>query len=408
MINYLLKSELFNANKAVMGQMCSLARENLKESQKMYNFALGHPSPEFFSDKLIQKYIIQVMDENPKQILQYGSHLGYEPLRNLLKDYLGKSGNYCNINDDIMITYGATEAIYLAATAFINHGDKVAIDEPGYVNAIKAIRILGGNVQGIPMEADGVNLKELERAFMDGAKFYYTVPNYANPSGITMSLEKRKEVYRLALKYNVPIIEDDAYGSLRYEGERISSIKELDDEGIVVYIGTMSKIIAPGMRIGYMVANGDLLKKIVSIKAVSSNGVTNITQCAMYKLMLENDLHVIINNICMEYRNRMIRMEEAIKKYCHAEIKCSHPTGGMFLWVTLPEGHDARVFCQTLALRYHVAVTPGNGFYTDENKICRDMRFNCVSENINDITNGIRLVGELTHEYIKSGGNGNA
>ena len=253
-MNYQFRSEVRNAKKAAMGEMFNLAKQYLQDGDKLINFASGHPSTEVFQDEMIKKYMNLAMEEADKELFQYGAHAGYMPLRRTLGRFVNEKGSIVKHDDDLIITYGSTEAVFLTASAFVNQGDKVIVEVPSYVNAIKAFQLLGGDLIGVHIESDGVNLEELENAMKQGAKLFYTIPNFGNPSGITMNYQKRKAVYELGIKYGVPIMEDDIYGSLRYRNSRLPCIKEFDTEGVVIYVSSISKVIAPAMRIGYMVA----------------------------------------------------------------------------------------------------------------------------------------------------------
>lgn len=400
-MEYQFRNEVRDAKKAAMGEMFNLAKQNLKPGEKIINFASGHPSTEVFEDSLIKKYLTQTMVEADKELFQYGAHAGYMPLRKTLKKFINEKGDTVKETDDLIITYGAVEAIYLSCSALIKSGDKIIVEVPSYVNAIKSFQIQGAEIIGVHLDNDGVDLNELELAMKKGAKLFYTVPNFGNPSGITMSLVKRKAVYKLAVKYQVVIIEDDAYGELRYRNERILHIKEFDKEGAVIYIGSMSKLIAPAMRVGFMVANKDFIQRVIPIKAVSTNGVTNIIQHALWKIFEENDMYEWIRKICDVYAQKLFLMEKSMGMYFPEKVNFSSPDGGMYIWVTLPFGTDIMEICKRSALQLHIPITPGNGFCVIKPETCTSMRFNFVKEGIEDIEYGIKKVGQLMEQYVK-------
>lgn len=399
-MHYQFRKEVHAAKKAAMGEMFNLAKENLKEGDRLINFASGHPSTEVFQDRMIKKYIIHAMENITGDLLQYGAHAGYMPLRRSLSRFVNKKGSVVKLEDDLIITYGSVEAIFLTTSAFVGRGDKVIVEIPSYVNAIKAFQIQGAEVIGVSMEEDGVNLEELESAMKQGAKLFYTIPDFSNPSGITMSLSKRKELYKLAVKYQIPILEDNPYGDLRYRNERLPHIKEFDTEGAVIYVGSMSKLIAPAMRLGFMVANKELIKRVIPVKAVSTNGLSNIIQYALWNMFEENDMYVEIQKICDVYAKKLCVMEECMDCFFPASVKHSSPDGGMYIWVTLPEGSDVRRFCRESAVKLHIPITPGNGFCIVNPDSCTSMRFNFVKESIDDIRYGIEQVGLLLKEYL--------
>lgn len=399
-MNYVFRDEIINAQKAAMGEMYNLAKENLRPGAKIINFASGHPSPEVFRDELIKDCFVKALVSGEKELLQYGPHLGYEPLRSSFVSFANKKGHIVKEDDEIMITYGNVEGIFLAATALLNKKDIVVVEKPSYVNAIKAFQLVGAQLYAASQEDDGVNLEELEKIFQMGCKLYYTIPNFSNPSGISMSETKREAVYEMATKYNVIILEDNAYGELQYRGKRISNIKELDNKGCVVYLCSMSKLIAPAMRIAFLVANKQLINKFAVIKAVTTNGVSQITQKALHIMFEENDMYSEIAKICSVYEEKLECMETSIQKYFPQNVKHSHPNGGMYLWVTMPERFDVNRFCKRCAIDLGIPMTPGNGFYIDNNPDCTSMRLNFVKESLEDIENGIRQVGKLMGEYV--------
>lgn len=399
-MNYHFRKEVQEAKKAAMGEMYHLAKESLKDGDRLINFASGHPSTDVFQDEFLKKYMNIAMESGAKDILQYGAHAGYMPLRNSFRQFVNEKGLTAKEEDDLIITYGSVEAIYLASSVFVSRGDKVIVEVPSYVNAIKSFQIQGADVIGVGLEEDGVNLEELEAAMKQGVKLFYTIPNFGNPSGITMSLEKRKAVYELAVKYNVPILEDNPYGDLRYRRERMPHIKEFDTEGAVIYISSMSKLIAPAVRVGFMAANKKLIDRVIPMKAVSTNGVTSIIQYALWKMFEENDMYEQIQKICNVYRKKLFLTETSMDKYFPPCVKRSSPDGGMYIWVTLPDGSDVQEFCRRSATQLHIPITPGNGFCVIEPEKCTSMRFNFVKESMEDIAYGIEKVGNFMKDYL--------
>lgn len=399
-MEYQFRDEVRNAKKAAMGEMFHLANQNLNPGDRLINFASGHPSTDVFQDKFLKRYMNIAMESGGKDILQYGAHAGYMPLRQSFRHFVNTKGRTVKEDDDLMITYGSVEAIFLVTSALVNKGDKVIVEVPSYVNAIKSFQIQGADVVGVGMEQDGVNLDELEQAMRQGAKLFYTVPNFGNPSGITMSIEKRKAVYDLAVKYNVAVLEDNPYGDLRYRNDRIPNIKEFDTEGAVIYISSMSKLIAPAVRVGFMAANRNLIDRIIPIKAVSTNGVTSIIQYALWKMFEENDMYEQIEKICEVYKKKLILMEEKMNLYFPDSVTHSSPDGGMYIWVTLPEGADVQDFCRKSAIQLHIPITPGNGFCVVDPEKCTSMRFNFVKESLEDIEYGVEQVGNLMKSWL--------
>lgn len=394
------RDELVNAKKAAMGEIYNLAKKNLQPGNKIINFASGHPATDIFQDKFIKKYMNLALEEGEKDILQYGPHIGYEPLRKQFVEFANAKGAIVKTSDDLMITYGNVEGIYLTTNLLINKGDRVIVEEPSYVNAIKAFELSGAKVVSVPQENDGVNIELLEQQMKQGAKIFYTIPNFSNPSGITMSEEKRNSVYELAVKYNVIVLEDNAYGDLRYRGRRLKNIKEYDQTGHVVYLCSMSKLIAPAVRTGFMVADKQIIYKASVLKAVSTNGVTTIIQKALAKMFDENDMYYEIRKICDIYSEKLCLMEETMDKYFPVEVVHSRPDGGMYIWVTMPKGTNIERFCRESAIKLNIPITPGNGFCVKGYNECTSMRFNFVKESLSDIEKGIIMVGRLMEQSL--------
>src|SRR5574344_1483251 len=222
---------------------------------QVVSLSAGNPSPDAFPCKAIAEISSKILSENPISVLQYNVSEGYTPLRNFMKDYMSKKHNTGNDNDDILITTGAQQIMDLTSKALINEGDVIICEAPSFIGSLNTFRSYNAKLVGVSMDNDGMNMEALEKALIENknTKLIYTIPNFQNPSGITMSLEKRKKMYELAKRYNVLILEDNPYGDLRYRGEDIPNIKSLDTEGIVIYAGSFSKVISPGMRIAYTI-----------------------------------------------------------------------------------------------------------------------------------------------------------
>ena len=233
-----------------------------------------------------------------------------------------------------------------------------------------------------------------------GAAFFYTIPNFGNPSSITMSLEKRKAVHKLAVKYQIPILEDNPYGYLRFSGnEYIPPIKSFDREGIVLYMGTFSKIVAPGMRCGFLCANKELIPKFVVFKGVSSSGNINWSQYIITEFLKNVDMNEHISRISAIYEKKALAMYNKMKECFHPAVQYTMPQGGMFIWAKLPDGVKATDFCLEAAKRLKIAVVPGNDFFIGSPEDCSYIRLNFSKPAIEDIEYGIEKLGELTWRY---------
>ena len=399
-MKYQFREEVAHAEKAAMGRMYHLAADHMKPGDHLINFASGHPSPEVFRDDMIRAYIDKAFATNGRDILQYGPHLGLPSLRRAFRAFVNAKGDTLKDSDDIIVTYGSVEAFSLIASALLSHGDRVVVEVPTYVNAIKYFQLYGADIIGVALEEDGVDIGALEAAFQQGAKIFYTVPNFSNPTGVTTSEKKRKAVAALANRYHVLVIEDNVYGDLRYRGNRIPNIKEFDTDGYVAYASSVSKITAPGLRIGFLAADRELINRVIPIKAVTTNGVNPILQQALAFMFEEHDMYEEIEKVNAVYREKMMTMLDAMNRYFPAGVRHSSPDGGMYIWVTMPEGTDIGAFCEASAVRLCIPLTPGQGFYVKDPEKCTSMRLNFAKESLEDIRYGIQKVGELMTEYV--------
>ena len=245
----------------------SAIREILKftADPEVISFAAGNPAPEAFPTEEIARITNEILTTTPIDALQYSITEGYTPLRNWIKDDLKKKGMFNENDEDVVITSGAQQAIEVVTKEICNEGDTIICEAPTFIGSLNAFRSYNAKLVGVEMEDDGINIDKLEKALIENPRtaFIYLIPNFQNPTGKTMSLEKRKAVLALAQKYNVYILEDNHYGDLRYIGENVPTIKSLDKNGNVLYAGTFSKTLAPGLRVGYLCAPKNVIAKAV-------------------------------------------------------------------------------------------------------------------------------------------------
>lgn len=368
---------------------------------EVVSLSAGNPSPEAFPSKEIAEISAKIFAENPTSVLQYSVTEGYTPLREYLKDYLKSSQNIGSAKDEILITSGAQQVMDLCSKALLNEGDVVVCEAPSFIGSLNTFRSYNGRLAGVTVEPDGMNMEELENALKSNknVKFIYTIPNYQNPSGVTMSLEKRKKLYELALKYGVLILEDNPYGELRYSGEPLPSIKSFDTEGIVIYAGSFSKVVAPGIRVAYTVAPREIFQKLVVCKQ-GSDVHTNIwAQRICYEFIANYDFEGHLEKLRSIYRKKADFCMELLDKYA-PKIKYHKIDGGLFIWCSLPEGTDMPEFCKT-AIENKVCVVPGNAFLTDESQSSQCFRINFSTPDDVQLEKGIKILGKIADEYIK-------
>lgn len=370
---------------------------------EVVSLSAGNPSPEAFPIEEIKEISSRLLEENPIGVLQYSVTEGYPQLRETLKEYMKSHHNIGRDFDDILITTGAQQIMDLATKSLVNEGDVVITEAPSFIGSLNTFRSYNAKLVGVKIDDDGMNMEELEKALQThkNARFIYTIPNFQNPSGITMSLEKRKKIYELAKKYNVLILEDNPYGDLRYSGEYIPCIKSFDDEGIVLYAGSMSKVISPGIRVAYVIAPKPIFQKMVVCK--QGNDVhTNIwSQMVCNELMTKYDFDAHLEKLRNLYRKKAQFMMDLMDKYLvPMGITYAKITGGLFTMCTLPDYVDMQEFCKD-AIKNKVCVVPGNAFLTDESEECHTFRVNFSTPTDEQLEKGIKLLAKTAEKYIK-------
>lgn len=370
---------------------------------EVVSLSAGNPSPEAFPIEEIKEISSKLLEENPIGVLQYSVTEGYPQLRETLKEYMKSHHNIGRDFDDILITTGAQQIMDLATKSLVNEGDVVITEAPSFIGSLNTFRSYNAKLVGVKIDDDGMNMEELEKALQThkNARFIYTIPNFQNPSGITMSLEKRKKMYELAKKYNVLILEDNPYGDLRYSGAYIPCIKSFDEDGIVLYAGSMSKVISPGIRVAYVIAPKPIFQKMVVCK--QGNDVhTNIwSQMVCNELMTKYDFDAHLEKLRNLYRKKAQFMMNLMDKYLvPMGITYAKITGGLFTMCTLPNYVDMQEFCKD-AIKNKVCVVPGNAFLTDESEECHTFRVNFSTPTDEQLEKGIKLLAKTAEKYIK-------
>ena len=351
----------------------SAIRELLKITQKpeVISFAGGLPAPEVFPTERFREACIKVLSTQGRQALQYGATEGYEPLREMIARHTARYGVKAK-PENVLITSGSQQALDLIGKLLINSGDRVLVEAPTYLGALQAFNAYGAEYICVPSDNDGLRTEHLEESLRLGPKFMYVLPNFQNPGGTTLAEGRRHELVLLAERYGIPIIEDDPYGQLRYEGEHLTPLIALDRKNIhsddgysrgnVIYLSTFSKTLAPGLRLGWMVAPPDVIAKLVQIKQGADLHTSTFTQMVAFEVAHDNFLDEHIKLIRKVYGERRDVMLQALEEYFPAEVSWTRPQGGLFLWVTLPEGMDCHQLFEA-AIKENVAFVPGDSFY---------------------------------------------
>ena len=381
----------------------SAVREILKatSSPDMIAFAGGSPAVDAFPCDAVKKISAEILEENPVSALVYGISEGYEPLRENVKQWLKRRENVGSDNDVVIITSGGTQVMDLATRVLASEGDTVICEEPSFVGSLNCFRSHGCKLAGVPIDADGMNIKALERVVKENpdAKFIYTIPNFQNPGGTTLSLEKRKAMYELAKANDLVIVEDNPYGNLRVAGEDVPSIKSFDTEGIVVYAGSFSKILAPGIRVAYAVVPKEMAGAFTIAKQVSDVHTGVINQMIVSRWFDEYDVDTHIVKIREIYRHKLNLMCDCLDKYCNGFITYIRPQGGLFIWAKLPDNVDMVDYVNRL-IEQKVAVVPGTAFMIDDTKPCSYIRLNFSTPSDEAIVNGVKIMGEIAKQYL--------
>jgi 2-aminoadipate transaminase len=328
------------------------------------SLAGGLPAPEVFPVEEFRAAFDTVLRERGAQALQYSASEGYRPLREFLAERLGRFGTRCTA-DNILITNGSQQALDLLGKIFLNPGDKVLLEKPSYLGAIQAFDSYQASYALVPMDEDGMITDGLDEILTrERVKFIYALPNFQNPSGRTMSLERRQQLVAAASRHNVPIVEDDPYGELRYEGRDLPSLKSLDVANLVIGLGTFSKILAPGLRLAWMVIPDDLFEMFVLSKQPADLHSSTISQMATWEVCREGFVDQHMFKIRSVYHERRDVMLDALETHFPTRARWTKPEGGMFVWAELPDEIDTRDLLVD-AVAQKVAFVPGQSFYAD-------------------------------------------
>ncbi len=387
----------------IQGLQPSAIREILKftSDPSVISFAGGNPAPESFPVDEIKEITARLLEKDPSGALQYSVSEGYAPLREWIKDDLYKKGSFNWNNDDVIITAGAQQCIEMAAKVICNEGDAILCEAPSFVGSLNAFRSYNSRLIGVPMDDEGMNPVLLEEALKKNPRtaFIYLIPNFQNPTGKTTTLKRRKEILALAYKYNVLILEDNPYGDLRFAGEDVPSIRSLDTKGYVIYAGTFSKTLAPGLRVGYMCADKSIISKAICALQVSTVHTSILSQRIVHEYVTRYDFEGHIERLREIYRKKCELMLNCLKYKMPRSVTFTEPDGGLFIWGTLPEG-DMNYFCKK-AVENKVAVVPGNAFLVDESQATLSFRVNYSTPSEEQIEKGTDILAAVAKTMYK-------
>ena len=394
----------FRYSDKVLGMRPSIIRELLKQMSdpSLISFAGGNPAADSFPVADIRAFSDKLLETDPVGMLQYSVTEGYGPLRQACRDFANRKWPVVKKSDEVIITSGSQQVIEFMAKRLCNEGDVVAVEEPAFLGAYNSMRSFGAVLRGVPLQPDGVDLEALEAAFAaePKPKFFYCIPNFQNPTGYTTSAAKRKAIYELAVKYGVPVLEDDPYGALRISGEDVPPIKHFDETGAVVYAGSFSKILCPGMRLAYCAGQPEFITKMVTAKQGSDVHTNVWAQRVCERMLRETDMNAHIARLQAIYREKANHMMAQLDEKLSGAVSYVRPEGGMFIWAKLPDEVPAGEFARR-CLEKKLAVVPGSAFYTDSAVDQPFVRLNFSTPTKEQIDRGVAVMAEVLAEMTK-------
>lgn len=373
----------------------------LANKPEVLSFAGGMPAPELFPVDKIKAATNAVLDEQGRVALQYSSTEGFPRLREQIAERMEAKNGIKTSAVNILVTEGSQQGLDYSARVFLNKGDVVLLESPSYLGAINAFKACEPTFIEIPTDDNGMIMEELEKvlATTENVKMIYVIPDFQNPSGRTWPLDRRQKFMEIVNKYEIPVVEDNPYGELRYENESMPALKSLDTKGLVVFLGTFSKILAPGYRLGWVCAEGEILKKYNFMAQAAALQASSEAQLVVSKFMDMFDLDEHVNTIRECYKRRRDVMLATMEKEFPPEAKFTHPDGGLFTWIELPEYIDTKEMAAQ-CLERNVAYVPGEGFFPNGgHDNCIRLNYSCMPEE--KIVKGMTILGEVIKANIK-------
>ncbi len=376
----------------------SSIREILKSSNEpgMIPFSAGSPAVEAFPNDEVREIMKSFSHDDMTGAMVYGISEGYEPLRKDVANWLKKYNGLDCPGNSIIITSGGTQVMDLAVRVLMSQGDTIICEDPTFTGSLNCIRSHGCKIAGVPIESDGMSISELKRVVAENknAKVIYTIPNFQNPGGTTMSLKKRQELYEVAAENSIAIIEDDPYGLLRVSGESLPTIKSMDTENIVVYASSFSKTLAPGLRVAYTLLPNEIAGAFTIAKQAADVHTGLLNQIIVSNWIHNYDIDAHLEKIKKIYSRKLNLMCSELDERCSKFLSYVRPEGGLFIWAKLSEKIDMLEYVRRLLDR-KVAVVPGTSFLCDETKECNYIRLNFSTPCDDDIVKGVEIMAEV-------------
>ncbi|MST89882.1 PLP-dependent aminotransferase family protein [Sharpea azabuensis] len=380
----------------------SAIREILKMTSNpdIISFAGGNPASDAFPVEDLKRISAELFEEDPIGLLQYGITEGDAGFLEAANKFFNREEQVTRAVDQIIATTGSQQIMDLLTKVLCNEGDVVACEEPAFLGALNSFKEDGAVLRGVGFTKEGeLDLAQLETtlSIQPRPKFFYTIPNFQNPMGTTMSLETRKQVLALCKKYGVLILEDNPYGAIRFTNEHVPSIKSLDEDDMVIYAASLSKILAPGLRLAVCIGREDIVGKMVVAKQGADVHTNLWAQKVAARFLSTCDMNAHLSRIQAIYKKKCELMLKTMDETFDQRVTYTRPDGGMFIWVNLPEGSDVLKFAKE-AIENNVAIVPGISFYTSEDKPCYALRLNFSTPTDEKIVKGIQILGQMTHQ----------
>lgn len=372
----------------------------LTAKPEIISFAGGLPAPELFPVEEVKAATDAVLEEQGRVALQYGQTEGWLPLREHIVKRMEKKNAIHTTVDNVILTAGSQQGLDFCGKLFLNPGDVVVMESPSYLGAINAFQAYQPNFVEVPTDDGGMIMEELDRilAETENVKLIYVIPDFQNPSGRTWSLERRKQFMEIIKKHGIPAIEDNPYGDLRFKGEYLPALKSIDEEGLIIYMGTFSKILAPGYRMGWLCANDEIMEKFNLIAQAAVLQTSTISMMCISKYLDMYDIDEHVEKIKATYKHRCELMINTMRECFPPEAKFTDPDGGLFTWVELPEYINTRELA-VKALEKKVAFVPGSGFFPNGgNNCCMRLNYSCMPDD--RIVEGIHRLAEVIKEAL--------
>lgn len=366
------------------------------------SLAGGNPASELFPNKELAQISYDLLMNEPVLTLQYSVAGGYAPLKQEILKMVKERDNIGREGDDIIISSGSQQGMDFATKCLLNEGDAILVENPSFLGALIGFLGYGAELVGAEMESDGISIEAMKKAIEEhpNIRMMYTIPSFQNPTGITMSLEKRKEVYRLCAEHNIIIIEDNPYGELTFSGEKLPTLKSMDTEGIVLYSGSFSKILAPGIRVGYIIGPKEIIGHMVEAKQSNDTHSPMITQLMVYQFLKQYDIGANIDKMRELYSKKCKCLLDAADAYFPESVTHTTPGGGLFVWCEMGKGYNTLEVYKE-CIKQKVAFVPGAPFMTDSKAPCSAFRVNYSTMPNEKIDLGMHILGDALKSIVK-------